>query len=185
MNLRLCLHRTTSGRPVRFLLCILSGCTIKVKAKDEASSKDIFTVKSISFGEVSQTGDFTSKPAAETDPNWTNLSNGTSPDLGITETGVTDYTNPQTVADGLLIIPQSIDASDELTVKYTQAGFYEADGNTLKEFSINLKLKTDETSAWEMNKHYTYTLIFSANEILLSPEVDTWEDGSSTDITIQ
>lgn len=163
----------------------LSWITIKVKAKDEASSKDIFTVKSISFGEVSQTGDFTSKPADEITPNWTNLSNGTSPDLGITETVITDYTNPQTVAEGLLIIPQNIDETDVLTVKYTQEGFYKADGSTLKEFSLDLKLKTGETSAWEMNKHYIYTLIFSANEILLSPEVGTWEDGSSTDITIQ
>ena len=55
-------------------------------------------------------------------------------------------------------------------------------------FLVNGQEKSDSktvtlnTTTWESGKHYTYTLVFKSNEILVSPSYDTWgtSDGTVT-----
>lgn len=160
----------------------LSWITIKVIAKDEASAKDLFTVKSITINNINYKGTFNSK----NNPEWTsNTPTNYEFYKDGTGTKVNSYTTAITVADGLLAIPQSLTDSNTIVVTYNQAGFKNSD-DTDYEFSTTIKLnKSEFPQVWEVNHHYTYTLTFSADEILLAPTVSVWEPGTDTGITVQ
>ena len=52
---------------------------------------------------------------------------------------------------------------------------------------MKLTLDADDASknVWKPGYHYTYTLTFKANEILVAPKVTTWENGGNTEVTVQ
>lgn len=58
------------------------------------------------------------------------------------------------------------------------------------DFLVNGQTKSDSktvtlnTTAWESGKHYTYTLVFKSNEILVSPSYDTWGTSDQT-VTVE
>ena len=59
----------------------------------------------------------------------------------------------------------------ELTVtyKFLVNGVEKTDSKT-----VSLKLNENNTTKWESGVHYTYTLAFKANEILVAPSYGTW-----------
>ena len=101
-------------------------------------------------------------------------------------------TNPHTIAAGTttdgkttgtkitdnLVIPST---PVELTVNYTFMvnGVEKSDSK-----KVSLKLNEGNTQAWESGVHYTYTLQFKANEILVAPSYGKWAEKDQT-VTVE
>ena len=101
-------------------------------------------------------------------------------------------TTPQTIAAGTtaggkttgtkvtdnLVIPST---PVNLTVSYTFKvnGVDKSDSKT-----VSLKLNDGNTQSWESGVHYTYTLAFNANEILVTPSYGTWSSAEET-VTVE
>lgn len=103
----------------------------------------------------------------------------------------------ESTTNGIVVIPQT---PVQLEIEYK----YPVSGNTYKlgKSTINLTLnhpETDKTykdengdnitndkkiSTWESGKHYTYTLVFKANEILVAPNYGAWTDVNNT-VTVE
>ena len=69
----------------------------------------------------------------------------------------------------------------ELTVtyKFLVNGVEKTDSKT-----VSLKLNPNNTTKWESGVHYTYTLAFKANEILVAPSYGTWATADQS-VTIE
>lgn len=73
------------------------------------------------------------------------------------------------ITNNLVIPSQPV----ELTINYTFKvnGVDKTDSKT-----VSLKLNQDNSQKWVSGVHYTYTLKFAANEILVTPSYGTWTD---------
>lgn len=67
-----------------------------------------------------------------------------------------------------IIIPQT---PTDLTIGYS---YQVGDQTKTDTRTVSLKLKEDNTAKWESGVHYTYTLVFKSNEILVAPSFGTW-----------
>ena len=79
---------------------------------------------------------------------------------------------------GTLVIPQK---PVELEVTFTSGG-----SSTTK--TVNLKITDNENDAanvWQPGTHYIYTLVFKANEILVSPFFGVWGESPDNTVTVQ
>lgn len=79
---------------------------------------------------------------------------------------------------GTLVIPQK---PVELDVTFTSGG-----SSTTK--TVNLKItdnENDDANVWQPGTHYIYTLVFKANEILVSPFFGVWGEKPDNTITVQ
>ena len=81
----------------------------------------------------------------------------------------TDYDVLEDVTAGTLVVPQDylLNKNYTATVKFT---------NTLGDYDINEVVTLDLGRGWEIGKHYTYYITFTATEILIAPEVTDWEE---------
>lgn len=79
---------------------------------------------------------------------------------------------------GTLVIPQK---PVELEVTFLSGG-----STTTK--TVNLKITDNENDAanvWQPGTHYIYTLVFKANEILVSPFFGVWGESPDNTVTVQ
>ena len=53
------------------------------------------------------------------------------------------------------------------------------------EKATGLEAVVNLSDAWESGKHYTYNVTLTATEILLSPTVEDWGNGSTSPIEIK
>jgi hypothetical protein len=91
----------------------------------------------------------------------------------------TTSTKYENVDNGVVVIPQSC---VKLLVKYNLTA---STGVVIpQEVTLDLTAGTDGT-AWLPGKHYVYTVVFGANEILVSPSVCDWEDVPVDNIPVQ
>lgn len=77
-----------------------------------------------------------------------------------------------------VVIP-SIPVALEIAYKFKVNGVEKTDTKT-----VVLKLNEANTEAWKSGVHYTYTLVFKANEILLAPSYGDWATSDQT-VTVQ
>ena len=153
----------------------LSWITLKVKAKDEAAA-DVFTIKSVTINDVNTTADFSASMLGQEMvqyESWTNW--GTPAEYNVFKgtQGVTaEPTVIETTKAGTLVIPQ---ATTNVTVVFNQKG---VNGTMdMEDMVVNLDLVLDQDDEpWNPGFHYTYTLIFGLDEILINPSVDEWEE---------
>lgn len=94
-----------------------------------------------------------------------------------------NYKNEETTGNGLLAIPQTLDANVKLLVTYTMTVY--PDGSktgdeVVTEITKPVTLNTN-LSDLQQNKVYTLNLSISADEILYSPDVNDWTPQSSAD----
>ena len=77
------------------------------------------------------------------------------------------------LTDNIVIPSQPVD----LTVNYSFMvnGVEKTDAKT-----VSLKLNSGNTIDWANGVHYTYTLLFEGNEILVSPSRDDWSEPTET-----
>ena len=154
----------------------LSWITLKVKAKN-AEAADVFSIKNVTINGISTTADFAASMldqemvAPESWSNW----GGENADVEVFN-GVQAVTGEAAVIEnttaGTLVIPQ---ATTKVTVTFNQKG---VNGTmNMEDMVVELDLVLDKDGeAWKPGYHYTYTLIFGLDEILINPSVDTWEE---------
>jgi hypothetical protein len=58
-------------------------------------------------------------------------------------------------------------------------GVEKSDSNT-----VSLKLDDANNTKWASGVHYTYTLAFKGNEILVAPSYDNWDEKDQT-VTVE
>lgn len=86
------------------------------------------------------------------------------------------------VADGgnIVVIPQT---PGTLTLTYT---YTSPAGQDIEEVKDNISLAVDAVNnKWEPGKHYVYTITIKANEILIAPEAEAWDEDADNNITIE
>ena len=178
-----------NGVPVKFRHA-LSWLTFKFNLKDENTEK-LWTITKAELQNIETEADFTAERGQN--PIWTVVPE-TSKNITVFEgEHLLEYSSDGTVLEGngvasamtgdVLVIPQSctaaeVDASGEVTkaaaaqlvITYdlsTQAG------TTLEDQTVTLPVNTIDDK-WLDGKHYIYTIIFGANEILIAPTVADW-----------
>ena len=153
----------------------LSWITLQVKAKD-AAAENVFTIKSVKINGVNTTAGFEASMLGKEMVDYEAWKNQGTPAEYVVFDGVQGVTAEPTVientAAGTLVIPQ---ATTNVTVVFDQKG---VNGTMdMKDMVVNLDLVLDQDNEpWRPGYHYTYTLIFGLDEILINPSVDTWEE---------
>ena len=155
----------------------LSWLTLKLVSTDVAANA--FTVNGLIVNDVKYNGTLTANMAADT-KEW-DLEDATNnvfvfnrdtyakadiADLATVTTAAKTYEN---VDNGFLVLPQE---TTTLTITYTQNPLDGTPALTGQELTIPLTLEADKP--WEPGKHYTYTVIFDLDEILINPSVEDW-----------
>ena len=182
-------YRTvTEAVPVNFKHA-LSWITINVVGDATSTiSTNPWKITSVELKQVNTVGDAELTDGTTPTISWENL--GTPKDMAIysgskalTTTAATIETN----ANGTVVIPQK---PLDLTVKYTYKTPANADIEEVK--TVSLKLTADPKDPINVSKgaaHYTYTLTFKSNEILVAPSVETWIDspgnGNGHGVTVE
>lgn len=180
-------RNASTAVPVQFHHA-LSWITIKVKGEGTAVAKDnVWAIKSVKLNNVINKGTATLKG---TEAKWT-LS---TTDKGAMAVFTTSESEPgqsltadedgkviEAVENGTVVLPQT---PVTLTVTYsykTPAGV-----SITETKDVNLKLSDNEAdNLWKPGYHYTYTLTFKSNEILVAPTVATWADGGNHGVTVE
>lgn len=152
----------------------LSWITIKVLGDDFSTSEtNPWKITSVVLNQVNTVGDAELIDGTTPTISWKN--HATPEDMAIysgSKELTTTATTIETTANGTVVIPQK---PLSLTVNYK----YNTPANVLIEESktVSLKLTTSEedtNNVWKGGVHYTYTLTFKANEILVAPSVVDW-----------
>lgn len=180
-------RNASTAVPVQFHHA-LSWITIKVKGEGTAVAKDnVWAIKSVKLNNVINKGTATLKG---TEAKWT-LS---TTDKGAMAVFTTSESEPgqsltadedgkviEAVENGTVVLPQT---PVTLTVTYsykTPAGV-----SITETKDVNLKLSDNEAdNLWKPGYHYTYTLTFKSNEILVAPTVATWADDGNHGVTVE
>ena len=153
----------------------LSWITLKVKAKD-AEAENVFTIKNVTINGVNTTADFKASMLGKDMVDYESWSNWDAAAEYVVFEGAQGVTGEATVientAAGTLVIPQ---ATTNVTVTFDQKG---VNGTMdMTDMVVNLDLVLDQDNEpWRPGYHYTYTLVFGLDEILINPSVDTWEE---------
>lgn len=178
----------TKGVPVVFKHA-LSWLTFKFYLK-ESTTPEYWTIKSVVLKGIETTANFT---ASTTETFWT------TPTVAPTE-GITVYNSNTTghlvkktytsdddailekTPNGVLIIPQSCSFTNKdtydaaLVIEYELKTPASSEKDHISQ-SVTLSLEHGTNGeAWEIGKHYIYTITFGGNEILISPTVTKWTD---------
>ena len=169
----------------------LSWLTFKFNLKESSTPRN-WVVKNLTLKGIETIGDFNS---ANIDSNpkdaWTFAENAVPYEVTVysqpnSQPKEISYNeNPEALENtpnGVLIIPQACDWSNaSLVVTYDlkKQGVKDNQGNEtyLQDQKVTLDLSVGvDNNKWLPGKHYIYTIIFGANEILISPDVKDWTD---------
>ena len=165
-----------SGVPVVFKH-LLSWLTFKFHIKEGVSSTYIIT--EVKLKNIETEANFNSKPAAQ-QSEWTDhhMTGDVPIWSGVQEIGSKPVVLEST-GNGVIVIPQSCAAEHaqlEITYKTSESG-------PAQTKTVYLTAGADGHE-WKLAKHYTYTMTFGSNEILVQPEVNDWNT-VSVDIEVQ
>ena len=165
-----------NGVPVIFRH-LLSWLTFRFHIKEGASSTYILT--DVTLKNIETEANFTSRPATGA-AEWTN--HYLAADIDVwrgTQTITSEPKILEATQNGVIVIPQSCAAEDaQLEITYKTS-----EGGTSQTKTVYLTAGADG-HIWKSGKHYTYTLTFGNNEILVLPEVNDWNT-VSVDIEVQ
>ena len=147
----------------------LSWITFKVKCTNVANGA--FKLENIIVNDIENKGTLTADMIAGT-KTWALTGNTTDVKLWNGPKNVTTTADTyETVNNGFLVLPQ---ATTSVTLNYTQNAL--TGTPELTDQTITIPLTLDGNEGWEPGKHYTYTIIFDLDEILINPSVADWED---------
>jgi hypothetical protein len=155
-------NTAVSGVPVTFNHA-LSWITFKVKG-DEVTSAGNFVINSLTMNQVAYKGNFYSK-----NEDWQLADAKTDVPVFVGNKNLTtEFAVIENVADATLVLPQINNTNDYIaTIKFT---------NNLGDTSIEEVVTINLGEGWKIGKHYTYSITFTATEILIAPEVTDWEE---------
>ena len=167
----------------------LSWITFKLVSAEVANN--VFTVTDVIVNDVNTHGNMVADMKADT-KTWTTAmpkaitvfdkANGTN----VTTTAAI-FENGGNTGTKFLALPQ---ATTTVTINFTQN---EMEGTPkLENQTVTIPLTLAGDEPWEAGKHYTYTVIFDLDEILINPSVEDWEevtvptiDATATEVTNQ
>ena len=101
-----------------------------------------------------------------------------------TEATKTIYSGTHTITDTAAELTNNVIIPSlpvQLTVNYS---FVVQDQTKTDSKTVSLKLNEGNTQAWESGVHYTYTLQFKGNEILVAPSYGEWTEKDQT-VTVE
>ena len=87
-------------------------------------------------------------------------------------------TTGETITNNLVIPTTPVDL--KITYTFPVNGIKKTDSKT-----VSLKLNQDNSQKWVSGIHYTYTLKFAANEILVAPSYGTWTSPADQGVTVE
>ena len=155
------------GVPVTFKHA-LSWITFKVKG-DEVTSGGNFVINNLTINEVKPQGSFLSAGRE-----W--QITGSPVDVTVFDGEKNLTTEPvviENVDRGTLVIPQVNDTKNyKATIEFT---------NNLGDEVIEEVVTVDLGKGWEIGKHYTYYITFTATEILIEPHMEDWIEVDAAD----
>ena len=173
-----------SGVDIQFKHALSS---IKFQAKtSENYSNTTIRIKKIEIGGTYYKGTFnetvTDDASYTSSPSW-NVDN----DIITTNyvayedgTGITINTSDQLVkSNDVILLPQTLPDAATFTITYT----IQSQGSS-EITQIATQTIKDLTTTWEMGKRYTYTIVFTLNQIFFTPEVSDWANQIEGDINI-
>ena len=164
------------GVPVVFKH-LLSWLTFKFKKQDASSS---YFVTDVTLLGIETKARFTSRPAAGSEE-WSDQTEQKAVAVWTGSKAVpeTEPMELESTNGGVLVIPQPCTAEHvQLQVKYKTS-----EGGAEQTKDVYLTAGTDG-HIWKPGKHYTYTITFSNDEILVLPDVTDWQTVSE-DIEVQ
>lgn len=148
----------------------LSWVTFKLQSTEVANGA--FTVEKVVVNDAAKKGSLVANMTAET-KTWSDLDNKSAIDVFTGSYTVTSNAAVQeNVGNGLLVLPQ---APTTVTVYYTQNALEGTPALADQKITVPLVLDKVEDK-WEPGKHYTYTVLFDLDEILINPSVEDWEE---------
>lgn len=181
------------GYPVLFKHS-LSWLTFKFGVANDYGN-GLYIITKVTLKNVAQCASFTSGAGDVYDgcekPDWKNHTSASDIVLfdkdknsGVTDNALVFTNGKKFVIDDVLVIPQSIPGqADEATIEIVYEQKPYAGATEVAEVTITKPLTgglaTDDTdndiSQWVINKHYTYNITFTNDEILIAPTVDSWD----------
>lgn len=172
------------GVPVTFKHA-LSWLSFKLNVANNDLNKN-WTVTSVTLNEIKTIGncEATKSDVAVAVATWnfTNVTQEEKPMAVFNGPKEVEYKTEPDVIDngGVVVIPQ---ACTSVTITFTQKNYV---GGSTPSQTIELPL-TDgsDGTAWLSGKRYIYTIVFSADEILIAPTVENWEGVTVTDIPVK
>ena len=192
-------NRTTGGAVAVTMSHALTWITINVKG--DASTAGTWKITGITLKDVKTTGTGTcvfntvlvdGKETVKASATWETTE--AKSDITLTEnpayTLTTDAEPYESVENGLVVIPQT-PVQLEVTYQYP-VGDSMKDGKATIDLTLtNQKNANDEDKpfastidTWLSGTHYTYTLVFKANEILIAPSYGAW-DSVNQSVTVE
>lgn len=175
-----------SGVDIQFKHALSS---IKFQAKTSADySNTTIRIKKIEIGGTYYKGTFnetvTDGVSYTSSPSW-NVDN----DIittnyvayeDVTGKEITNSNQPVPVqSNDVILLPQTLPDGAKFTITYT---IQSQSSNEITQTAI--QTIKDLTATWVMGKRYTYTIVFSLNQIFFTPEVSPWADQTEGDINI-
>ena len=165
---------------------------IEVKAKTAADyGSDVIQLTGVTIENAYNQGDFSlgmTSPIAEAAPAWTCDNNEVNYALfsGTQSLSTTEVTSP--TIKNAIVLPQSFTHSpNEVSIKvdYQIKGTngYLAQTQTF-DLSDTMVGSTAQTG-WDMGKKYTYTLVFTLEDIHFAPSVEAWTEVTVKDIDVK
>lgn len=158
----------------------LSWITLKVKAKD-AIANEVFTIKNVTINDINTQADFNAvmldaegKTKGMIDYEaWSKQASPAEYAVFEGEQVVTTSAAViETNAAGTVIIPQE---TTTVTLTFDQKGVNGTMDMTDMQLTLSLVLDEDD-EPWRPGYHYTYTILFGLDEILINPSVEDWEE---------
>lgn len=167
----------------------LSSICFKAKTKENYSGTMTINITKIEVKGVANQGSFNENLEDGTttrslDNAWTVTENSETQDYTAFE-GTFEVTNadepaPITNATNLILLPQTFGTDNEnakIVISYTMKS---SDSDEAIQCSQTMFLKTYTDAKWQVNKRYTYNLIFALDKIYFAPVVEAWENVTIT-----
>ena len=162
-------RNATTAVPVKFNHA-LSWITIQVKCEGTAiADGNVWAVKSVELLDVVNKGTATLTGATA---NWAlSTEKGNMSVFSGTKSLTGTAANIEDVTNGTVVLPQT---PVKLKVSYSYNTPSGKNITETKEVELTLDAKVSDNNLWKPGYHYTYTLTFKANEILVAPSVVDW-----------
>lgn len=169
-------EKTSSGVPV-----VLKHALSMVSVKIRSNVDNLFKVTKVEIVDAIQNGSFVVTYDGSTSIEMT---------PGSTKGTVETYSN--TTGTDLTTSEEGISFGSKLVFPLAPLAATNAATNAAKlritynmEKATGLEAVVNLSDAWESGKHYTYNVTLTATEILLSPTVEDWGNGSTSPIEIK
>ena len=159
----------------------LSWITIQVKGVDNAiADGNVWAVKSVKLLNVVNKGTATLKGATAS---WAlSTEKGNMSVFSGTQSLTGTAANIESVTNGTVVLPQT---PVKLEVSYSYNTPAGENITETKEVELTLDATNSDNNFWKPGYHYTYTLTFKSNEILVAPTVATWTPSTDHGVTVE